>query len=109
MFNKSGGMTGDMLLKVIELCWLSVLIEAGMTPENPFVFFCDGHGSRLNIAMSKKCREWGLIIYAGIPHSTHLWQPHDTVSFGIFKSLLRSERVKVMQWLSKTFDLGGRR
>ena len=83
MFNKSGGMTGDMLLKVIELCWLPVLIEAGMTPENPFVFFCDGHGSRLNIAMLKKCREWGLIIYAGIPHSTHLWQPHDTVSFGI--------------------------
>ena len=43
MFNKSGGMTGAMLLQVIELCWLPVLREAGMMPENPFVFFGDGH------------------------------------------------------------------
>ena len=41
----------------------------------------------------------GLKIYAGVPNGTHLWQPHGTVNFGRFKTLLRKLRQLMMDGL----------
>ena len=56
--------------------------------------FLDGHGSRLSIPMLKWCRDRGLLLYAGVPNCTHLWQPHDTTNFGKFKALLRRKKLE---------------
>ena len=71
-------------------------LEAGISPDKPFVAFLDGHGSRLSIPMLKWCRDRGLLLllYAGVPNCTHLWQPHDTTNFGKFKALLRRKKLQ---------------
>ena len=96
-----GGMTGELLLKVIMLVWLPILLTADppISPENPFWFFADGHGSRLHLPLLEACASIGLKIYAGVPNGTHLWQPHDTVNFGRFKTLLRKLRQVMMDGL----------
>ena len=64
-----GGMTGELLLKVIMLVWLPILLTADppISPENPFWFVADGHGSRLHLTLLEACAAIGLKIYAGGP------------------------------------------
>ena len=59
------------------------------------MLFIDGHRSHLTIETSNLCSQYGIVLVALYPNSTHILQPADV---SVFKPLKDGWKEIVQQW-----------
>ena len=66
------------------------------TKENPVVLLLNGHKTRFSLVVLGWCRANHVIIFLGVPNSTHVWQFSDSSALnGGFKIFWNSAKVRV--------------
>lgn len=96
-FNGSGGM----LHQGCGVAYLKSTIlplyhgEHAVTPANPIMVNCDGHGSHMTLELIEYCRNTGIILMLRPPYTTSRSQGEDAVNYGQFKSKFLKKRREV--------------
>ena len=75
--------------------WLANHFIKRIPAERPVVLLVDGHGSHIDLEVSKLARENKILLYCLPPHCTHCLQPCDV---GFFKPLKTNWDKAVEQW-----------
>jgi hypothetical protein len=95
-----GGMEDETLRSFIEAVVLPCVKDDPPTQANPIVLLLDGHKTRFSIVVLEGCRANHVIIFLGVPNSTHVWQFSDSSALnGGFKVFWSSAKVRYLMEL----------
>ncbi len=86
----NGWMTTDLFYG-----WVANHFVRWIPAERPVVLLVDGHGSHIDVEVSKIAKESQVLMYCLPPHCTHLLQPCDV---GLFKPLKNTWDKAVENW-----------
>ena len=99
--NKKGGMTFELGLRYLQNNVAPCFPD--MSPDNPVVIICDGHGSHVTLEVVEYCRRVGFVLCLRPPHTSTISQGEDTTNFPFMKAEFRMQKHRV---LSSLLDVG---
>jgi hypothetical protein len=90
-----GGMEDETPRSFIEAVVMPCVKDDPPTQANPIVLLLDGHKARFGVVVLGWCRANHVIMFLGVPNSTHVWQFSDSSALnGGFKVFWSSAKVR---------------
>uniref|UniRef100_A0A336MLY5 CSON003630 protein n=1 Tax=Culicoides sonorensis TaxID=179676 RepID=A0A336MLY5_CULSO len=84
--NKSGWMTGDLFVKVLQ----HIQSHTNSSKDHPILLLMDNHESHISVNAIEFCRSNGITCLSFTPHTSHNLQPLDVSVYGPFKAKLKT-------------------
>lgn len=91
--NEKGAVTTVELIQ-----WLGMLCDCvgDVSPSNPILLICDGCGTHLKYEFLCECKKRGVHVVLRPPHTSHIIQPDDLITFKAFKTRFFQEKERLL-------------